>query len=295
MIRSGTIRTFEVWKVGLFLLIAAGCVYAIGWMVTPRSPPPGSPGALSAPASAASRPKGELAPSFVHHFGGKHDDEHWYKSDFYYPNTNHPAWVADQIHFKKDRIELEVRRKKVAYKNIAGAEYHRRGLHHYGRYEVVMKAAPGSGTVSAMFTHTHRQFGDPHDEIDIEFLGKDLTYMYANYFTDGRNMGGHYVPLGFDASKEIHLYAFEWDPDEIRWYVDDRLVYTATPETHPIPQSPGRLMLSVWSGDPPLSDWHGKPTFKNGARAKYYCLSYKAMGDRSGQCSDTFTTGRRQK
>jgi beta-glucanase (GH16 family) len=228
----------------------------------------------------------------VHHFGGKHDDTHWYKSDFYYPNSDHPAWKANLIHFRKNRIELELRRQKTAYKTIAGAEYQRRGFYHYGRYEVVMRAAPGSGTVSAMFTHTHSQFGDPHDEIDIEFLGKDLTMMHANYFTDGKQLGGVYIPLGFNASKQTHLYAFEWDPDEIRWYVDDRLVYTARGEELPIPQAPGRLMVHLWSGGPDQVEWHGKPTFRNGARAKYYCLSYQAVGDETPQCSDTFKAKR---
>ena len=155
-----------------------------------------------------------------------------------------------------------------------------------------MQAAPGSGTVSAMFTHTHQQFGDPHDEIDIEFLGKDLTRLHANYFTNGQQLGGIYIPLGFDASKEVHLYAFEWEPDEIRWYVDDRLAYTATPADMPIPQAPGRLMLHLWSGGRDQVGWHGKPTFKDGARAKYYCLSYQAAGDETRQCSDAFNFSR---
>lgn len=288
MARSGQIKTYEIWKVGLFLFLTAGWSLAMATLVTPDTQQ-----SREAREQAVSTDR-ELARSFVHHFGGQHDDANWYKSDFYYPNSSHPAWLAEQIHFKADRIELELKRKRVAYKDIAGAEYHRRGFFHFGRYEVVMQAAPGSGTVSAMFTHTHDQFGDPHDEIDIEFLGKDLTQMYANYFTDGRAMGGHFVPLGFDASKETHLYAFEWDPDEIRWYVDNRLVYTATPETHPIPQAPGRLMLSLWSGQPAQYGWHGKPTFKDGTRAKYYCLSFRATGDRTAQCSDTFTTGHKQ-
>lgn len=45
----------------------------------------------------------------------------------------------------------------------------------------------------------------PNDEIDIEFLGKDLTEMHANYFTDGRPHSGIPIPLGFDASEKVHL------------------------------------------------------------------------------------------
>lgn len=290
MARDGTIRTFEAWRVIVFLLGAAIFLCALA---TAMSPPPRPDDPPPRPArDVAGR---QIAGSFVHHFGGEHDPEHWYKSDFYYPNSDHPAWLPDLIHFKKNRIELEVRRKKVAYKKIAGAEYQRRGFYHYGRYEVVMQAAPGSGTVSAMFTHTHSQFGDPHDEIDIEFLGKDLTKLHANYFTDGKQHGGIYIPLGFDASQQVHLYAFEWEPDEIRWYVDGRLAHTATGRDFPIPQAPGRLMVHLWSGGPDQVSWAGKPTFKNGARAKYYCLSHQAAGETSSQCSDSFVLKRYKK
>lgn len=287
MARSGTVRTFEVWRIGVFALIAIMVLAGLAALTTPPWED-----AARLPENVSNRLDRKLAGSFVHHFGGPHDEAKWYKSDFYYPNSDHPAWKANLIYFKQGRIELEVRRQKTAYKKIAGAEYQRRGFHHFGRYEVVMQAAPGSGTVSAMFTHTHQQFGDPHDEIDIEFLGKDLTRLHANYFTNGQQLGGIYIPLGFDASKEVHLYAFEWEPDEIRWYVDDRLAHTATPADMPIPQSPGRLMVHLWSGGRDQVGWHGKPTFKDGARARFYCLSYQAAGDGTGQCSDTFKASR---
>jgi endo-1,3-1,4-beta-glycanase ExoK len=291
MSSTGQHKPYGVWRMIGFALVTGVFLTALAAFISPPSqppPPPGSPvlAAMTAPAT----PR-ELVPSFVKHFGGKHDKTEWYISDFYYPNSPHPAWRRGMVHFLKDRLELEVRRKKVAYKKIIGGEYQHMGFHHFGRYEVVMRAAPGSGTVSAMFTHTHEQFGDPHDEIDIEFLGKDLTRMHANYFTNGKPFGSIYIPLGFDASKEVHLYAFEWETDAIRWYVDDRLAYTAKPKDFPIPQTPGRLMVHLWSGTPDQYDWHGRPTFKDGARATFYCLSYRAAGDQTEQCSDTFKPG----
>lgn len=284
MTGSGHVSPFSARRAALFALLAAAVLACLALLVTPPPVPEMKSAAIPPPL----RTDRQVEPSFVHHFGRKHDEATWFKSDFYYPNSGHPAWQAELIHFKKDRVELEVRRRKVAYKNIAGAEYQRRGFYHYGRYEVVMRAAPGSGTVSAMFTHTHGQFGDPHDEIDIEFLGKDVTKMHANYFTNGREHGGIYIPLGFDASKEVHLYAFEWEPGAIRWYVDDRLVHTATPADMAIPQAPGRLMVHLWSGTRDQYSWHGEPTFRNGARARFYCLSYQAAGEDTEQCSDSY-------
>lgn len=232
-------------------------------------------------------PDAQAGASFLQHFNKEHDPTRWHKSNLSYPGA-HPAWLSRQIHFFDDRVELELRRMRVGDKTLAGAEYQRRGFYSFGRFEVVMTPAPGSGTVSSLFTHTHAQFGDPHDEIDIEFLGKDLSVLAANYFTDGASHGTIPIRLPFDASEEIHLYAFEWEPDAIRWYVNDQLWHTATAKDQPIPQSPGRIIISLWSGGPGQFDWHGVPTFEDGTRAAFYCVSFQKSGETSPQCSDTF-------
>lgn|GEM_PF-1098643 len=225
--------------------------------------------------------------SFLHYFGDNHDPTRWYKANLSYPSP-HPAWLARHIHFLEDRVELELRRMRVGNKKLAGAEYQRRGLYSFGRYEVVMTPAAGSGTVSALFTHTSEQFGAQHDEIDIEFLGKNLRMVTANYFTDGEPYRYLELPLSFDASEEIHLYAFDWEPDRIRWYVDDQLMHTATHDEHPIPQHPSRIIIQLWSGERAQYEWHGMPTFEDGTRAAYYCVSYLKAGDTGPQCSDSF-------
>ncbi len=287
---NGAVKPYQLQTLGAFGLVACPILGALTMFVDPTAYGVNNIAAASSgPAGARGR---EPSGSFLHQFGPKHDAAHWYKSDFMYPNSAHPAWKAELIHFENNRIDLEVRREKTGYKTIAGAEYQRRGFFHCGRYEVVMKPARGSGTVSAMFTHTHGQFGDPHDEIDIEFLGNRPRQLHLNYFTDGKAAGSIYVPLGFDATKEVHLYAFEWEPDEISWYVDDKFVHTAPADFHAIPQAPGRLIVHLWSGGREQHDWHGRPTFRDGTRASVYCLSFRAQGDSAAQCSDTFSAKR---
>ena len=111
------------------------------------------------PAMAEDAAKGA---SFLHHFSDGHDPTRWYKANMSYPSA-HPAWLARHIHFLEDRVELELRRMRVGNKTLAGGEYQRRGLYSFGRFEVVMTPAPGSGTVSAMFTHTSEQLGAQDD------------------------------------------------------------------------------------------------------------------------------------
>lgn len=118
-----------------------------------------------------------------------------------------------------------------------------------------MKPGKGSGFMSgSLFTYTGPADDNPWDEIDIEFLGKDTTFVSFNYFTDG--VGGHEYEhhLGFDASSEYHTYAFEWLPDSITWFVDGAAVYTATQD---IPTTPSRIMANVWVHDGSLSSWLG--------------------------------------
>ena len=88
-----------------------------------------------------------------------------------------------------------------------------------------MKAANCSGVISSFFTYTNQPVWD---EIDIEFLGKDMTRVQFNYYTNG--VGGHefYFDLGFDASEDFHEYAFDWQRDSITWYIDGKAVYRAT-------------------------------------------------------------------
>ena len=122
------------------------------------------------------------------------------------------GWVAENVHFENPSISLEINRKPVDHQPYSGAEVQKRGYYGFGRYEVVMQAAPGSGAVSSFFTHTDATFGDPHDEIDIEFLGNNTRQIHANVFADGQTTGSIYIDLPFDAAEEVHLYAFDWQP-----------------------------------------------------------------------------------
>ncbi|MCC6622674.1 MAG: family 16 glycosylhydrolase [Deltaproteobacteria bacterium] len=128
------------------------------------------------------------------------------------------------------------------------------GEHRFGRFEVELRAAKGSGLITAFFLHRR----DPWQEIDVEILGRDPTKLLANvYYNPGvdgdlYNYGFSGTPalieLGFDASEGFHRYAIEWDLDELRWFVDDRLVHRRRAgRPTPIPHLPMRLHASLWA------------------------------------------------
>ena len=154
----------------------------------------------------------------------------------------------------------------------------------YGRYEVVMKPAAGSGLVSSFFTFTGALKGQPHDEIDIEFMGRHLDEVQFVTFANGKRSEGLTYQLGFNASEEYHLYAFEWLPNAVRFYVDDVMVHEVTEADSALPKHAGRIMMNLWTGS--MKDWHGHPDFQPGVSAAYKCISYRPLGNRRAQtCS----------
>jgi endoglucanase len=125
----------------------------------------------------------------------------------------------------------------------------------------------------SLFTYTGPSEGDPWDEIDIEFLGKDTTKMQTNYFTNG--VGGHetLIDLGFDGAAGFHDYAFEWTEAAIRWYVDGNLVHTETGSRGPLPTHPGKIMVNLWPGTG-VDGWLGPFSYSSPLTAQYDALRY---------------------
>lgn len=250
--------------------------------------------AVKSPARAVVTPDRGDGKSFNLSFSNSFNDQDWYISDFTLSSTFfRVGWVPENVRHHPPSISLELNRKPAEPQPFSGAEVQKRGFYGYGRYEVVMQAARGSGAVSSFFTHTDATFGDPHDEIDIEFLGKNTRQLQANIFTKGKTRGGIYIDLPFDAAEEVHLYAFDWQPDSVTWYIDGELAHSVTSRDRPIPKTPGRVIMNVWTGSPQQFSWHGEPTFPDHTKATYYCVSFRAAGDTSSQCSDTYENGSR--
>ena len=114
----------------------------------------------------------------------------------------------------------------------------------YGFYGTVMKPSAVSSIVSAFFTYTGPSENQPHDEIDIEFLGKDLTQVQFNYYAGNDQPHEYMFKLGFDASNDYHHYGFYWGKNEITWYVDYQPVYRLANIT--TPSHPSKVFSSCW-------------------------------------------------
>ncbi|MEM8634616.1 MAG: family 16 glycosylhydrolase [Pseudomonadota bacterium] len=226
--------------------------------------------------------------SFVTVFGNGPNDDAWHVAT--HSNKNHAFfandWGRNSAEFSSDGVRLNVGRDGDRW--VSG-EVKTKTLYGYGRYEVVMKPAKASGLVSAFFTYTGPYFGDPHDEIDIEFVGNNTRSVEFNYFKNGRTENHHVLELPFDASEHFHIYAFEWYPDSIRWFIDGELVFETPEGDANIPRTPGSIYMNMWTGSLwGLKSWHGEPEFQVGTSSEYACVSFTEPGDNSRRCGDLF-------
>ncbi|CTQ32697.1 family 16 glycosylhydrolase [Jannaschia rubra] len=202
------------------------------------------------------------------------------------------AWTRDAIAWTAEGLTLSLLpAPEEAETPFHGAEVQRVRRTHYGRYEVEMTAARGMGVISSLFTYTGPYYGDPQDEIDFEFLGRDTTKVWVTRFAKGERLPGQWLDLGFDAADGPHLYAFDWLPDRIVWYVDGEEFFRVEGEDYTLPDIPGRIMFNVWAGGPAQADWSGVAPEDMEAQAEYRCISYRPPESSAPMCSDPVPGG----
>ena len=235
---------------------------------------------------------GDLIPSgagFISLMGSHHDPTNWHRSTHAAGDDFQATdWSSDHAVYDADGLSLQLEHAAGQTNTFLGGEIQTRGTYGYGRYEVLMRPAKASGTVTSFFTYTGPYYGNPHDEVDIEFLGQDTTKVYLNYFRNGR-VGDHVtLDLPFDAGEALHLYAFEWRPDSITWFVDGVPIHQTKPDDRNIPRTPAGIFVNLWSGKPKLRFWHGQPDFNGRVESEYACISFQPYGSDSRSCSTVF-------
>jgi beta-glucanase (GH16 family) len=105
----------------------------------------------------------------------------------------------------------------------------------YGRFEIRAKLPNTQGIWPAFWLLPSRGVygsGTAGGEIDImEMIGSEPNRVYGtlHYGNPPERASNSYdLPNGADYSDDFHIFALEWEPDEIRWYVDGKLFHAAT-------------------------------------------------------------------
>jgi beta-glucanase (GH16 family) len=139
----------------------------------------------------------------------------------------------------------------------------------YGRFEARIKIPQGQGIWPAfwMLGADVDKAGWPAcGEIDImENIGKEPSQIHGSMHGPGYSGDRGFtsifkLPGGGRFEKDFHVYAVEWEPSEVRFYMDSRLYATFTPDLLPpgmkwVFDHPFFILLNVAVG----GDWPGPP------------------------------------
>ena len=130
----------------------------------------------------------------------------------------------------------------------------------YGRYEARLRAPyPNTGLDDGNFINSLFTFRTPKgqewQEIDVELHGASTRSLWTNvmyaknttsWSSTMQEANLQTLLVDFDSRGEFHVYAFEWTPEEIRWYVDGAPVRTKVdkqgPNLLPIPDKSAKII-----------------------------------------------------
>ncbi|MBW1296656.1 family 16 glycosylhydrolase [Aquimarina litoralis] len=127
----------------------------------------------------------------------------------------------------------------------------------YGRYEARIKLPSAGGIWPAFWMLPESNNWPFTGEIDImeaQHSNPESIGGTVHYNNGGHQFNGREYDAGLDLSEGFHEYAVEWEPTEIRWYVDNQLYHTVTPsntvDPWPFDQGDWYLILNVAVGGP---------------------------------------------
>jgi beta-glucanase (GH16 family) len=156
-----------------------------------------------------------------------------------------PAWFNPKnVEVRDGRLHLTMRQEPVpddlkssGYHDYTSAALHTKARCGYGYYEVKARPMNSGGSSSFWFQQEDRNaFPKWSTEIDVfELCGKSATHdrrchMTVHVFSTPEEKRhwqvGSYWESPRRFAEDFHVFGFEWDAAELRWYIDGALVHT---------------------------------------------------------------------
>ncbi|MCC2611773.1 glycoside hydrolase family 16 protein [Neorhizobium sp. Rsf11] len=221
--------------------------------------------------------QGATGKSFVENFDSL-DRSFWYVSDGW-NNGKHQncTWSKNQVRVENGLLQLEFAERKTSNRNYVCGEIQTKARFGYGTYEVRMKAATGSGLNSAFFSYIGPTDKKPHDEIDFEVLGKNTGQVQVNQYINGKGGNEKLVPVAGGADQGFNDYAFIWEENRLRYFVNGKLVQEVTDKAT-IPSNAQKIFLSLWGTDT-LKQWMGAFSYTQPTTMTIDRVAFTAMGE----------------
>ncbi len=146
----------------------------------------------------------------------------------------------------------------VRAKTYKGAELRTKASYTYGRVEARFMPAEGKGIVASLFTYHEISSLDQWNEIDIEILGRYKDDVQLTTIVPNQVIHSSHNFTRFNPHSGYHTYAFEWTPDYVAWFIDDKEVYRQTGVHIQTLNLPQKIMMNLWVSDGAtwVGDWN---------------------------------------
>lgn len=175
-------------------------------------------------------------------------------------NNEQEDYAPDDVTIKDGILRLESRKRQRAGREFTSGEVRSVGKFSqlYGRYEFRARLAKTQGTWTAEYLIAENDHWPP--EIDVEeYLGREpgTLHMTAHWAKrDGKHQSFHFGREDPTADyTQWHVYAVEWEPGVVRWFIDGQLYATSDEGAKPfISHVPMYLRINTavggWAGNP---------------------------------------------
>lgn len=187
-------------------------------------------------------------------------------------NAELQAYVSNPFEVKDGLLRIRIEKRKAFYDNkvreyasgmmTTAGKFSQR----YGRFEIRCRVPKGRGLWPAFWMLPDPPAWPP--EIDVlEILGHETDRVYLTHHwphpenPTGASKSDTGEWRGPDFAADFHTFAVEWEPEEIRWYVDGVERHRSRKE---IPAVPMFLLVNLalggaWAGPPdettPFPSW----------------------------------------
>ncbi|WP_431320206.1 glycoside hydrolase family 16 protein [Rhizobium sp. YTU87027] len=203
----------------------------------------------------------------------------WYVSDGWNNGAHQNCtWSKNNVKVENGALQLSFADGKSKDRNYLCGEIQTTKRYGYGTYEARIKAGTGSGLNSAFFTYIGPADKQKHDEIDFEVLGKNTGEVQVNQYVQAKGDNEKLVPVGSKADEGFNDYAFIWEKDRLRYYLNGKLVQDVT-DPSKIPSTPQKIFFSLWGSDT-LSNWMGRFDYTKPAVLSVDRVAFTALGDK---------------
>jgi len=157
----------------------------------------------------------------------------WGNNELQYYTEGDNAWIED------DKLVIEAREEEISdqygdYDYTSTRMITKDKVHmEYGRVEIKAKMPEGQGIWPALWMLGADIEDNPwpgSGEIDLmEYLGQNTDEVHGTIHgpnhSGGGGISGSYSSEEDNFNEQFHVFAFEWEEDEMRWYVDGNLFH----------------------------------------------------------------------